>query len=101
MEKTGHGKIVTEKHRTKHGKGRDWAPTLKQMLSHMVNEIPSVDIDPLVVKAVNKLLNDNNIISADTLDFFVHNRRYSPTEDQLRQFWVALETVFNLTLTEA
>lgn len=100
MDKTGHGKTLIEKHRTKNGKGRDWAPTLKQMLSHMVNEIPSVDIDPLVVKAVNKLLNDNNIISADTLDFFVHNRRYSPTEDQLRQFWGALETIFNLTLTE-
>lgn len=99
MDETGHSKTLIEKHRTKHGRAKDWAPTLKQMLSHMVNEVPN--IDPLVIKAVNKLLNDNNIISADTLDFFVHNRRYSPTEDQLRQFWGALETVFHLTLTEA
>ena len=100
LEKSGNMQPLLEKHRQKNNKKKDWAPTLKQMLGYMVSEDSDVEITPQTRKAVNKLLSDQSIISADTLDFFVHNRRYSPTEDQLRGFWTALEEIFAFTLAE-
>jgi len=99
LEKTDKIKTLLAKHRKKN-KPKDWGPTLKQMLSHMVNDDADVDLSPNTRKAINKLISHEGLLSADTLDFFVHNRRYCPTEDQLRSFWVALEEIFELTLVE-
>ena len=99
LEKTKKIKTLLAKHRKKN-KPKDWEPTLKQMLAHMVNDDNDVDLSPNTRKAINKLLSSNGMLSADTLDFFVHNRRYCPTEEQLRSFWAALEEIFELTLVE-
>ena len=92
--------LLAEFQKGKRPKGVDWAPTLKQMLGYLLSDKVDSGLTPLTRKAINKLLNDKNIFSADTLDSYVHNRRYIPTENQLRSFWAALSEVFELTLTE-
>lgn len=101
LEQAGLLNGLLAKHRTgNRPKGNDWAPTLKQMLGYLLSSDVQIDITPLTVKAIGRLLNDTNIFSADTLDFYVHNRRYSPTEEQLRAFWDSLSEVFDLILVE-
>lgn len=100
LEKTKKIDVLLYQQRTKKRKSKDWAPSLKQMLSHMVNDDTSIDLSPITRKAINKLISHEGLLSADTLDYFVHNRRYCPTEEQLRAFWVALEEIFELTLVE-
>lgn len=92
--------LLAEHRKGARPKSVDWAPTLKQMLGYLLSDKVDSGLTPLTRKAINKLLNDKNIFSADTLDSYVHNRRYIPTEDQLRSFWAALSEVFELTLTE-
>lgn len=92
--------LLAEHRKGNRPKPADWSPSLKQMLGYLVSNKVDSKITPLTRKAINKLLNDTNIFSADTLDFYVHNRRYIPTEEQLRSFWTSLSEVFELTLIE-
>lgn len=101
LERVGLMDALLMKHRTgKSMKKKDWYPSLKQMLGYLISDEVEINLNPMTIKAVNKLLNDTNLFSTDTLDFYVHNRKYIPTEDQLRSFWVSLEEIFQLVLVE-
>ena len=102
LDKTGQLKNVIDKQRRRK-KGhlpRDWSPTLRQMLSHIASD-NTVDMNPLAKKAIRHLLSDtDNPLTADSLDFFVHNIFCCPTEPELRALWLKLEEVFKITLLE-
>ncbi|MDH5302141.1 MAG: hypothetical protein OEW58_12340 [Gammaproteobacteria bacterium] len=82
------------------GKSKDWAPTLKDMIKYILNEDKDIELGAGSRKAINKLLDKNEIFSIDTLDNYIHNRRLHPTEDKLRAFWEAIEELMIVVLTE-
>lgn len=102
LDKTGQLKKVIDKER-KRKRGhlqKNWSPTLKKMLSHIASD-DTVDINPMAKKAITHLLADkDNPLTADSLDFFVHNIFCCPTEPELRALWLKLEEVFKITLLE-
>lgn len=102
LDKTGKLKAITEKARKRNPNlPRTWSPSLKQMLKYIINVDSDMTFNPQVRKALNNLISDkNSVITADSLDLFVHNMYWLPTEDQLRAFWVQLEQVFKITLLE-
>lgn len=101
LDKTGRIAELLNKERAKNNRSKDWHPTLKQMISYIVNSDPAIELNPLAMKVLNKLISDKeSMFSAETLDFFVHNTFYCPNEDQLRGFWESLQEIFRITLTE-
>lgn len=73
------------------GRKADWYPTLRMMLQIVVDDQDLV-VSPLARKAARKLLNDeNNLLSTERMDQFVHNRFVVPTEGELRAIWESLE----------
>ncbi|MCK4782892.1 MAG: hypothetical protein KAV87_04010 [Desulfobacteraceae bacterium] len=102
LDHTGRLKEVISKER-KRRKGnlpRNWAPTLKQMLKFMAND-DTIELNPQALTALNQFISDkNNLLNADTLNFFVHNAFCCPTERELRPLWSKLEEVLKITLLE-
>lgn len=102
LDKTGKLKEIVKADRKKNpNRPRTWSPSLKQMLKFIVNKDTDITFHPQARKALNNLVSDkNSIITADSLDLFVHNIYWHPTEDQLRAFWAQLEQIFKITLLE-
>lgn len=92
--------IAKERRRRKGNLPRNWAPTLKQMLKFMAND-DTIELNPHALTALNQFISDkNNLLNADTLNFFVHNVFCCPTERELRSLWSKLEEVLKITLLE-
>lgn len=101
LDKSGKMKPLLDKQRTKHSRPKGWSPTLKQMLQYILSEGTKIELNPLAHKSVKKLISDKgSMFSVDSLDFFVHNKFYCPTEEKLRGFWIQLEELFKITLVE-
>lgn len=80
---------------------RDWHPTLREMLKHLLNPECKIIKNPNIIKVINKFISaKNELLSHDSLNFFVHNQFYSPNEESLRQFWNQLEGLFQIILIE-
>lgn len=83
----------------KQGKGSDWYPTLRQMLSAVLAE--KSEIPTLARKALNKMVSDNDHpLSLDKIDQFAHNRYVAPSEKELRKLWHMLEDFMKQMLQE-
>ena len=82
------------------GKGSDWYPTLRQMLTAVLAD-QDVKLHPLAKKGLNKMISDDNhALSLDQVDQFVHNRYVAPTEKELRKLWHLLEDLIKQMLEE-
>jgi len=64
----------------------NWTPSLKEMLTHMVNAANGIISDPQERKALTRLM-ENNKEFVDDLDNFIHNVRYLPTESAVHDIW--------------
>jgi hypothetical protein len=99
LEKTKKVQPLLEKAK-KEGKGSDWAPTARQMLSAILKD-PDISLHPLVRKGLNKMVSDDDHpLSLDKMDQFVHNSYVAPSEAELRKFWHLLQTLIIPMLTE-
>ena len=100
LTKSGKMKILlAEDKAAQHGK--DWSPTLRQMLNYILTKDNDYNVNPLARKVISKLVSStDSILSADSLDFFVHNRFACPTESELRSLWEKLEELFKVVLVE-
>ena len=101
LDKSGKLAVLSKKVQTKGRKPKDWHPTLKQMMNYIIQDDADMKLNPNAMKSLKKLTSDEeSMFAVDTLDYFVHNSFYHPTEAQLRGFWAALEPVLRVTLIE-
>jgi hypothetical protein len=106
LDRTGHVAKITETERAKRARKTqnlpdDWHPTLSQMLQYVVNQEPAIITNGNLLKAVRKLLSEKDeLLSVDTLNLFVHNQHFQPTEATLRRFWNQLRGLFDIILVE-
>lgn len=93
--------IITKERRRRNGHlPKYWSPTLRQMLISIVDD-NTIEINPQALRAIRQFVSDRqNLLTADTLNFFVHNAFTCPTESELRALWQRLEEVFKITLLE-
>ncbi len=95
------GKEKEKKTKKKQRLPGDWHPTLKQMLTHIVDTNHEIVADGNLKKAIRRLVSGNNeFFSVDTLNLFVHNQHFCPDEQMLRRFWAQLEGLFEIILLE-
>lgn len=100
LDETGKIEAILSKHREK-GKKTDWYPSLRQMLQYLLHDDPDIKLSPLTLKALRKHVSDNeSFLSIDSLDAFVHNRRFNPTEEHLRSLWEQFQELFLFLLKE-
>lgn len=100
LNNTGKMKALLSKHRAK-GKKKDWSPSFRQMIAYILDEDSDVELSPPALKALRKLFSDKqSMFNVDSLDAFVHNKYYAPTEAQLRSFWLQLEELLKNILVE-
>lgn len=101
LDETGKINELLARHRKKGKKPADWYPTLRQMLNYVLHDDPDISLSPLTLKALRKHVTDNeSFFSIDSLDSFVHNRRFNPSEEHLRGLWDQFEELFLLLLKE-
>lgn len=87
MDTTGKIKPLLDR-ADKQGKGRNWTPTLRQMLDELLKNDHDLVLNRHARKALQKAISDDDHpLSLDSLDQFVHNRYTGPSERELRQFW--------------
>lgn len=100
LEKTKKINPILEKARTKDNKGKDWSPSFRQMLNLLLSD-NDITISPLARKGLNKMASDDdNPLSLDKLDQFVHNHYVAPTEQELRKLWALLQPLLVPLLQE-
>lgn len=87
--------------RLKEKKGKEWSPTLTQMLREMLNR-PELRLNPKQRKAVIALVNDDakSPLSVETMDQFVHNEFVWPDEREIVRIWRLMEPLLVLVLRE-
>lgn len=97
------GLIDAERARRKKKGGelpRDWAPTLRQMLTHLQG-LHVVRPNPQAAKSLARVLSDTrSLISIDGLDSFVHNLTALPDARTITSLWRTLEGVLEVVLSE-
>jgi hypothetical protein len=111
MDKTGKVKPLLRKHEEaiakQRAKGKDvdggeWYPTLRQNFSALLADPNSgLELHPQARKALKHMAEDKySPLSIDRLDQFVHNVFFTPTEQQLREFWAVSEEFLSQLLRE-
>ena len=104
LDRTGHLELLIQDVKIKRGKNlpSDWHPTLPQMLKYLVQDDVGLIKNGNLLKVLNKFISQNDkLFSVDTLNLFVHNEYFIPTEDKLRDFWYQLEGLFQIILIES
>jgi hypothetical protein len=83
-------------------KPKTWSPTLRQMLSEILQRDPIADSIPRqALKALNKAVSqDDHPLSLDGMDQFAHNPYESPIAKQLFQMWSQFENLIQLMMDE-
>ena len=80
---------------------KNWHPSLRRMLTHLINPRCNVITNPNIISVLKKFLSERDeLLSQDSLNYFVHNPFYSPNEESLRRFWSQLEGLFQIILVE-
>lgn len=102
LHKSGQLKVmITKRRNIDRNTPKSWSPKLREMLGFVVNDMPQDMMNPLALRVVEKLLKERDkVVSSDSLNFFVHNQFYTPTEERLRALWNELEELFKVTLHE-
>ena len=79
--------------------GRNWVPTLKEMLSYSIKE-RTIPLDAKANQAITKLLSDRNSpLSIDGMNGFTHNNYLTPTESELRALMTRIRPILEITLS--
>ena len=80
-------------------KPSDWYPSARQLLGRIISDSQALNVSPLVRKAAQKLIADNQApFSASILDAYAHNRHVIPASTELRSFWAHLEEALKAML---
>lgn len=100
LEKTHKIDSILEKARTKDKKGKDWWPSMRQMLNLLLANSEIV-LPPLARKGISRMVSDDDHpLSLDKLDQFVHNHYVAPNEKELRKLWTLLQPLLVQLLIE-
>jgi hypothetical protein len=95
------GKIEPLRKREEAKKGKNWYPTLKQMLAYILQDDTDLTLNRLQRRALNLLIQtDDSPVTLDSLDSLVHNRYVAPNERELRAIWERLEPFFEYLFVE-
>jgi len=103
---SGELNVIIEDERQKRNKKNqtlenDWQPSLKRMLTHLTGQTCKIIQNPNLIKVLKRfVLEKEELLSHDSLNYFVHNQFYSPNEESLRRFWAQLEGLFQIILVE-
>ncbi|MHB1342707.1 MAG: ParB/RepB/Spo0J family partition protein [Coriobacteriia bacterium] len=101
LDKTGKINEILDKEQAKNDRAKDWYPSLRQMLNHIVNNDPDFRAHPLAIKALRQLVKrDDTLLTVETFDAFVHNKYKFPSPSDLRNLWAQLEELFGVLLVE-
>jgi hypothetical protein len=101
--RTGHLDIMRDAEKQKrNGKlPNKWHPTLHEMLVYVARPDSDIIRNSNITGAINKLISQkDSILSIDSLNLFVHNEHFHPTEEILRAFWPQLQGLFEIILVE-
>jgi hypothetical protein len=99
LDAAGKLKAIVDKTKGK-DKGRDWSPTLKQMLTPFLDD-PDLQLDPLALKKLKTLATQrDHPLTVDSMDSFVHSKYSMPSERDIRGFWEILAPLFEVILSE-
>jgi len=80
---------------------KNWHPSLKRMLMHITGPKCNIIQNPNMKSTLEKFTNkENELLSHDDMNFFVHNQFYAPNEESLRSYWGQLEGLFQILLVE-
>jgi len=80
---------------------KDWHPSLKRMLTHITGPKCNIIQNPNMRRALEKFTNkDDELLSHNDMNYFVHNQYYAPNEESLRGYWGQLEGLFQILLVE-
>ena|GEM_PF-1798669 len=99
-------KVIIEQEREKRAKRghrlpKDWHPSLRRMMSYLISPKCEIIRNPNIIRVLKKFLSqEDELLSQDSLNFFVHNQFYSPDENSLRRLWNELEGLFQIVLVE-
>jgi len=100
LEKTGYMSTLIRDLSQKNRLGPKKQPSLRQMLIYVTDNNGIISSSNLK-RALKKFLSQkDSIFSLETLNEFVHNEQWLPTEDMLRVNWNQLEAFFEIILTE-
>lgn len=101
LDKTGLLRDVIKKVTKGQPCKKTWHPTLKQMLNYILEQRSEFNLNPQAIKTIQALTSrKDTILSSDTLDYYVHNQYYWPSENELRTLWDALSEIFKIILIE-
>ena len=102
LHRTGHlSKLIAEIKVKKPTLPDDWQPPLREMLHYTTRKGVGIVRNANLLKALRKMLSEKDkLLSVDTLNLFVHNEHFYPTEDNLRKLWQTLEGLFQIILIE-
>lgn len=106
LEGAGELNVIIEDERQRRKKKdktleNDWQPSLKRMLTHLTSQTCKIIQNPNLIKVIKKFTSEKEeLLSHDSLNYFVHNQFYSPNEETLRGFWGQLEELFQILLIE-
>ncbi len=97
--------IIEDERQKRNKKGQtlenDWQPSLKRMLTHLTGQTCKIIQNPNIIKVLKKFISEREeLLSQDSLNYFVHNPFYSPNEESLRRFWGQLEGLFQIILVD-
>lgn len=65
---------------------KNWTPGLKEMLKYVLDEADSLSVDTQDKKTISKVMKDRKDF-IESLDLFIHDVTYHPTETQVREIW--------------
>ncbi|MDZ4063710.1 MAG: hypothetical protein U1E22_03485, partial [Coriobacteriia bacterium] len=80
---------------------KSWHPTLSEMMKYATKDGVGIIVNGNLLKALKKVVaQKDEFVSVDTLNLFVHNQHFHPTEPTLRTFWGELQGLLEITLVE-
>ena len=100
LEKRGKINELVDKIQKKQKKGKDWAPSLRQMLNFMLENV-DLGMRGQPLTALKTFTNDKlNPVCLDGLDKFTHNNYLPPDEKTLRNIWVTVSPLMEVILVD-
>jgi hypothetical protein len=100
LERTKEMKTLLAHHQTKNNKQKDWAPSLHQMLDHLLHKM-DCGLEGQALTALRTFHSSKRtVLCLDGLDKFTHNKYLTPQPDELKNIWTIVEPLMEIILVD-
>ena len=100
MDRTGQLKPFLVEQANK--KGKEWSPTLTQLLNRLLQYDKTLPLTPHQRSALTRWVSgDDLLLTLEELNAFVHNNYVVPTEHDLRSNWEVIEPLLRYVLVDS